>query len=44
MSALREQGIRHIAEVEEARLEGNGKFTVVGRDAHRSKQDDGPVL
>lgn len=40
MTALREQGIRDIEDVEEARLEGNGKLTVFGRDAHPAKDDD----
>ena len=40
MSALREQGIRYVEDVDEARLEGNGKFTVFGRDSHPAKDDD----
>lgn len=38
MTGLREQGIRDVAEVEEARIEGNGRLTVFGRDSHPDDQ------
>ncbi len=40
MAVLREQGIRRIEDVEEARMEGNGKVTVFGRDSHPARDDD----
>lgn len=40
MSALREQGIRDIADVEEAQLEGNGKLSVFGRGAQPASDDE----
>lgn len=42
MSALREQGIRDVGDVEEARLEGNGKLSVFGRGSHPPSDDDQP--
>lgn len=43
MSALREQGIRDIRDVEEARIEGNGKLSVFGRASHPAAQSDEPM-
>lgn len=43
MSALREQGVRDLADVEEARLEGNGKLSVIGRGSHPPPEDDPPA-
>jgi uncharacterized membrane protein YcaP (DUF421 family) len=34
MTGLREQGMRSIESVDEARIEGNGRLTVFGHDAH----------
>lgn len=43
MSALRDQGIWELAQVREARLEGNGRLTATGRDAHPAAQEDPAV-
>ena len=43
MSVLREQGIRRLEDVEEARMEGNGKVTVFGRGSHPAQDDEDGV-
>jgi uncharacterized membrane protein YcaP (DUF421 family) len=40
MTALREQGLWNLAEVREARLEGNGRLTAIGRGARPAENDD----
>jgi uncharacterized membrane protein YcaP (DUF421 family) len=38
MTGLREQGMRRVEEVQEARIEGNGRLTAFGRDSHPDDQ------
>jgi uncharacterized membrane protein YcaP (DUF421 family) len=38
MTGLREQGMRRVEDVEEARIEGNGRLTVFGKDSHPDDQ------